>query len=79
MSINEFLTASLDQIAAETKIDKTRWSRYLRGKPLCETTLRRAAKELGLSPSDLLIVIGIRREQNATLAKLGSGSVQAVL
>lgn len=62
MKIEDFHTASLEQIAIATGIDRTRWCRYISGKrAMMSTTLDVAAKRLDVSPEVLLAAIRKRR------------------
>lgn len=62
MTLETFLHLTLDEIEKLTKISKGRWSRYFNGRisPTIET-LDRAAAALGMSTSELVQAIKLRR------------------
>lgn len=64
MDCKKFQTAKLDELAALTGVDRTRWSRYLSGKvALNEKTLSGIAAKLGMTPEQFLTAFRQRREK----------------
>lgn len=64
MQLRNFETASLQQIADATGIDRTRWCRYIKGtRAMTTRTIAKAAVRLGVDSGDLLKAIERRRER----------------
>lgn len=63
MNLETFLELSLGQLSEQTRFDKTRWSKYLRGQIISERVLNRLAAKLLMEPHELLHAINLRRKQ----------------
>lgn len=64
MTIDEFLEAPLVYISRASGIDEGNLSRYLRGKPVTEKTVRRLAKALDMEPHKAFEAILLRRQKS---------------
>jgi hypothetical protein len=62
MTISEFLTEPLSEIAKTTGVNKSQWCRYFKGQPFTTNTLDRAAQKLNMAPHELFLAIEKRRE-----------------
>jgi hypothetical protein len=73
MPIKEFKEISLDDLAAKTGLDKTRWSKYFNGQLMTEAVLNQSAQALGMQPHILLFAINQKRlHRSAISAKVKS-------
>ena len=73
MPIKEFKEISLDDLAARTGLDKTRWSKYFNGQLMTEAVLNQSAEALGMQPHILLFAINQKRlHRNAINVKVKS-------
>lgn len=61
MSVNEFKKIGLNELAAKTGLDKTRWSKYFNGQLMTEAVLNEAAQALEMQPHVLLFAINQKR------------------
>ena len=73
MPIKEFKEISLNDLAARTGLDKTRWSKYFNGQLMTEAVLNQSAEALGMQPHILLFAINQKRlHRNAINVKVKS-------
>jgi hypothetical protein len=73
MTIKEFKSLSLDELAQLTALDKTRWCKYFNGQLMTESVLNSLAHSLGMQPHILLLAINQKRlHRNAIGVKLNS-------
>lgn len=63
MQIQSFLTATLDELALVSGLDKTRWSKYFGGKRISEKTLEKLSDTLEMPMADLYLAISLRRQR----------------
>jgi transcriptional regulator with XRE-family HTH domain len=73
MDAETFLRATLDDLAACTYLEKSRWSKYLRGDSMSEKTISRIAAELHMTPDYFIYVLNQKREHRREILAATNG------
>lgn len=63
MDLNTFLNMTLDELAAKSGIDKTRWCKYFNGSAMNERNIYRFARSVDMLPGEFIDALNKRRKK----------------